>query len=189
MEDYVPNVREPDVPLPRGTIAASVSTTYNPPEHPISIDNPLRLEEFPESFHGTVIYTAIARISEFLSHGFNNASNPAAPSRDLWLRTVSEILVYIHNSLRRTHITDALPAALNNLSHEETEALSLISSTLSSLSSFTTNYKANPEQWDICLRCLEECNVSVDKAPIRSALMSADQNIRAAHSTIINEAI
>lgn len=99
MEDYVPNVREPDVPLPRGTIAASVSTTYNPPEHPISIENPLRLEEFPESFQGTVIYTAIARISEFLSHGFNNPSNPAAPSRDLWLRTVSEILVYIHNSL------------------------------------------------------------------------------------------
>lgn len=31
--------------------------------------------------------------------------------------------------------------------------------------------------------------MSVDEAPIRSALMSADQNIRAAHSTIINEAI
>jgi hypothetical protein len=51
------------------------------------------------------------------------------------------------------------------------------------------SYKANPEQWDICLHCLEECNVSIDDASIRSVLRSADQNICAAHSTIINEAI
>jgi hypothetical protein len=98
-------------------------------------------------------------------------------------------VAYIHNSLRRTHAADTLPAAFNNLSDEESEALSLLSSTLSALSSFTTSYKANPEHWDICLRCLEECNVSVDDAPMRSVLMSTDQNIRAAHSTIINEAI
>lgn len=189
MEDYVPNVREPDVPLPRGTIAASVSTTFNPPDHPISISNPLRFDEFPDSFQGTAVHAAISRVSEFLSHGFLTPTNPLAPNRGLWLRTVSELVVYIHNSLRRTHVADSLPAALNNLSYEESEALNLLSSTLSSLSSFTTSYKANPEQWNICLRCLEECNVSIDDAPIHSVLMSADQNIRAAHSTIINKAI
>ena len=189
MEDYIPDVREPDVPLPRGTMAASVSTTFNPPDHPITIGNPLCLDEFPDSFQGTAAYTAVSRVSEFLSHGFLTPTNPSGPNRSLWLRAVSEIVVYIHNSLRRTHITDTLPAALNNLSAEESEALNLLSSTLSSLSSFTTSYKANPEHWNICLRCLEECNVSIDDAPIRSVLMSTDQNICAAHSTIINEAI
>ena len=115
MEDYIPDVREPDVPLPRGTMAASVSTTFNPPDHPITIGNPLCLDEFPDSFQGTAAYTAVSRVSEFLSHGFLTPTNPSGPNRSLWLRAVSEIVVYIHNSLRRTHITDTLPAALNKI--------------------------------------------------------------------------
>jgi hypothetical protein len=39
------------------------------------------------------------------------------------------------------------------------------------------------------LCCLEECNLSINNAPLRSVLISTDQNIHAAHSTIINEAI
>ena len=189
MEDYIPNVREPDVPLPRGTIAASVSTTLNPPDHPITITNPLRAEDFSDSPQGVAVYAATSRVAEFLSHGFLTPTNPSGPNRSLWLRTTSELVVYIHNSLRRTHVADTLPSVFNSLSHEESEALSLLSSTLSALSSFTTSYKANPEHWDICLCCLEECNLSIDNAPLWSVLMSTDQNIRAAHSTIINEAI
>ena len=39
------------------------------------------------------------------------------------------------------------------------------------------------------MRCLEECNIPVTHDHLDAVLMSCDQNIRAAHSTIINEAI
>ena len=41
----------------------------------------------------------------------------------------------------------------------------------------------------MCMRCLEECNIPVTHDHLDAVLMSCDQNIRAAHSTIINETI
>ena len=41
----------------------------------------------------------------------------------------------------------------------------------------------------MCMRCLEECNIPISFDCLDSVLMSCDQNIRAAHTTIINSII
>ena len=140
----------------------------------------------------------VQRVSEFLTHGFYTPNNLSAPHRELWLHTVSQILVHIHNSIRRTHVADPLPNAFADMSAEETEAFSLLVKSLSSLSTFFDNRfenlvknfdDADPsvDSWEICLHCLEECQYPITKAGYESVLMSCAQNIHAAHRTIVND--
>ena len=84
------------------------------------------------------------------------------------------------------------------MSSDKTESFSLLIKTLSSLSTFFDNRfenliknmdDADPsvDSWEICLRCLEECQYPIDKAHYESVLMSCLQNIHAAHRTVIND--
>jgi hypothetical protein len=47
----------------------------------------------------------------------------------------------------------------------------------------------HPSKSQICLCCLEECNMPVSPHDLKSILMSCNQNIQVAHSTIINDEI
>ena len=197
MESFTPDLPEPPVPIPFGQLIVAVAESIQTP-HPISIPNPVLLSDFPDTPQGAVAYTALQRVQEILSHGFYTSSNLSAPHRELWLSTVSQILVHIHNSIRRTHVADPLPNAFANLSPEETDSFKLLVKTTSSLSSFFDNRfdnliksmdpdDATVDSWEICLRCLEECQYPIDKAGYESVLMSCQQNIHAAHRTIINQ--
>ena len=197
MESFSPNTPEPPVPIPFGQLTVAVAESITTP-HPITITNPVLLSDFPDTPQGAVAYTALQRVSEFLTHGFYTPNNLSAPHRELWLHTISQILVHVHNSIRRTHVADPLPNAFANMSAEETEAFSLLVKTLSSLSTFFDNRFENlvknmddsdpsVDSWEICLRCLEECQYPITKAHYKSILMSCSQNIHAAHCTIIND--
>ena len=197
MESFTPDLPEPPVPIPFGQLTVAVAESIQTP-HPIAIPNPVLLSDFPDTPQGAVAYTALQRVQEILSHGFYTPSNLSAPHRELWLSTVSQILVHIHNSIRRTHVADPLPNAFANLSPEETDSFKLLATTVSSLSSFFDNRfdnliksmdpdDATVDSWEICLRCLEECQYPINKAGYESVLMSCQQNIHAAHRTIINQ--
>ena len=197
METFSPNTPEPPVPIPFGQLTVAVAESITTP-HPIAITNPVLLSDFPDTPQGAVAYMALQRVSEFLTHGFYTPNNLSAPHRELWLHTVSQIMVHIHNSIRRTHVADPLPNAFLDMSSDETEAFSLLVRTLSSLSTFFDNRFENivkpmddsdpsVDSWEICLRCLEECQYPITKAQYESVLMSCSQNIHAAHRTIIND--
>jgi len=198
MESFIPNAPIPPIPIPFGQLTVAVAESLEP-SHPITITNPILLSDFPDTPQGAVAYTALQRVSEILSHSFltptNSPLDETAPNRELWLSTVSQILVHIHNSIRRTHNADPLPNAFHSLSLDELESFTLLSKTISSLSSFFDNRFKNlitdpdnpdTESWEICLRCLEECQYPITKADFETVLMSCAQNIHAAHRTIIN---
>jgi len=199
METFTPNVQAPPVPIPFGQLTVAVAESLTP-SHPITITNPLLLSDFPDSPQGAVAYTALQRISEVLSRGFlhpsNDQTSEATPSRELWLSTISEILAHLHNSIRRTHGADPCPNIFHDLSPSESDSFSLLARTISSLASFFDNRFENliadptdpdVDTWEICLRCLEECQYPVNHAAWQSVLMSCAQNIHAAHRTIIND--
>ena len=197
MESFSPNTPEPPVPIPFGQLTVAVAESITTP-HPITIANPVLLSDFPDMPQGAVAYTALQRVSEFLTHGFYTPNNLSAPHRELWLHTVSQILVHIHNSIRRTHVADPLPNAFADMSLDETEAFSLLVKSLSSLSTFFDNRfedlvknmddtDPSVDSWEICLCCLEECQYPITKAGYESVLMSCVQNIHVAHRTIIND--
>jgi len=198
MESFIPNAPVPPVPIPFGQLTVAVAESLEP-SHPISITNPILLSDFPDTPQGAVAYTALQRVSEILSHGFltptNTPLDESAPNRELWLSTVSQILVHIHNSIRRTHNADPLPHAFSDLSPDKLDSFTLLAKTISSLSSFFDSRFKNlivdpedqdTESWEVCLRCLEECQYPITKAEFESVLMSCSQNIHVAHCTIIN---
>jgi len=199
METFIPNVPEPPVPIPFGQLTVAVAESLTP-SHPIAIANPILLSDFPDTPQGAVAYTALQRVSEILSHGFLSPSNPSStdstPHRKLWLSTVSQIFVHIHNSIRHTHGTEPLPNIFVDMSPDETDSFKLLANAISSLSSFFSNRfenlvtdpeKPDTEAWEICLRCLKECQYPVTEAGYESVLMSCTQNVHAAHRTIIND--
>jgi len=187
MDSYIPNVSEIPVPIPFGELTYSaIEDTPNP--HPITITNPLQLHEFPETPQGAITFQALTRVQEFLSHGFRNPDN-TTPSRSLWLGFTSQLLVAIHNSIRRTHDDDPQPHFFSSLSSPEDVDFQLLASTSSALQSFFTNRQNDdsaPGSHEICLRCLEECKVPISETEWESVLLSCGQNIKAAHHTIIN---
>ena len=195
METYVPNVAKPPVVVPYGQLIASVAKSIIT-GHPINITNPITLTDFPDTPQGAVAFTALQRVQEFLSHGFLTDSNLSGPHRELWLATVSQILVYIHNSIRRTHSATPLPDAFSDLSSSETSHFNLLFTAISSLSRFFTNRNNNLDpvdgeretlEWDICLRCLEETQHPCSETHYDSVLKSCSSNVQAAHRTIINQ--
>jgi len=199
METFIPNVPAPPVPIPFGQLTVAVAESLTP-LHPITIADPILLSDFPDTPQGSVAYTALQQVSEILSHSFlhpsNDQTSDATPNRELWLSTTSQILVHLHNSIRRTHGSDPLPNIFCDLSPSETESFSLFARTISSLSSFFENRFENlitdpddpdVETWEVCLCCLEECQYPVTHAAWQSVLMSCAQNIHAAHCTIIND--
>ena len=199
METFIPNVSAPPIPIPFGQLTVAVAESLTP-SHPITIADPILLSDFPATPQGAVAYTALQRVSEILSHGFlhpsNDQASDATPPRELWLSTVSQILVHLHNSVRRTHGTDPLPNVFRDLSSTESESFSLLACTISSLSTFFENRFENlvtdpddpdVESWEVCLCCLKECQYPVTHAAWQSVLMSCAQNIHGAHRTIIND--
>ena len=192
MDSYVPIFADPPIPAAFGDLPISIAESIQV-EHPISIPFPLQLSDFPDTPPGAVTFTALQRMQEFLSHGFLTDTNDPAPPRDVWLATVSQLLVFIHNSIRRTHAADPVPNAFLHLSSEEQVSLDLLLKTFSSLSDFFTDRRDNgdgvTENWKICLRCLESSHYPTDKATFDSIMMSCGQNVAGAHRTIINQAI
>ena len=138
METYIPNIAEPPVIIPYGQLTASVAESIVT-GHPITIANPIALTDFPDTPQGAVAFTALQRVQELLSHGFLTDTNLSGPYRKLWLAAVSQILVYIHNSIRRTHAADSLPDAFSELSTSETSHFNLLFTAISSLSKFFTD--------------------------------------------------
>ena len=190
MDAYVPNVAEAPVPIPFGDLTFSaIESTTNP--HPITITNPVLMHEFPETPQGVISFQALTRIEEWLSHGFADHSDDAPP-RALWLGITAQLLVAIHNSICRTHHPKTFPNifAPSTLSPLENSDFQTLASTLSSLSSFIANCVDDPEepaQYEICLRCLEECRIPISEDNLGTILLSCGQNIKAAHCTVIND--
>jgi len=187
MDSYIPTIPTDSVPIPFGDLVYSaIKNTVNP--HPISITNPLQLQDFPETSQGAVTFQALTRVEELLSHSFHDP-NDITPSCALWLGITSQLSITIHNSIRRTHDPDSLPHHFATLSPYEDSDFQTLASTISSLSSFFTNRQNDdsaPGSHEICLRCLEECKVPITETEWESVLLSCGQNIKAAHRTVIN---
>ena len=188
MDSYVPNITEPPVPIPFGGLPISIAESLSTP-HNISISNPLQLSDFPDTAQGAVTFQAFTRTQEYLSHGFH-IDRPDMPRRDTWIALVSQILFSIHNSIHQTHGDNPFPNSFSNLSEVELKDFNLLTAALSSLDTFFNNRAdddSGPANYEICLRCLEECKIPIDKAAYESVLLSCSQNIHAAHRTIIND--
>ena len=187
MDSYVPTIPTDSVPIPYGEMVFSaIEDTTNP--HPITITDPLQLYNFPETPQGAVVFQALTRVEEFLSHGFRNPDD-TIPSRSLWLGFTSQLLVAIHNSIRCTHVPDTLPHHFASLSSPENSDFQTLASTISVLHSVFTNRQEDdsvPGSHELCLRCLKECKVPITETEWESVLLSCSQNIKAAYHTVIN---
>ena len=102
--------------------------------------------------------SCLSQLRHLLSLGFTNTESTSTThhpsSRDLWLRIASELVVYLHDSIRRTHGNFPLPALFEELSHDEQSSLNLLRSSLNSLIMFFHDDHRNPADWGVCLRCL-----------------------------------
>jgi len=187
MSAYIPLVNTPLNIV--GTLPTSTVEDATP-LHFVNITRPLSFDDFANSPAGNVTMTAFDRIKEFLLYGFHSSnSNPSSRvDRSLWLKLTSQLLVYVHQGIRRTHGSVHLPQNFNSLSPTEQADLDLFNHTVSSFKSFFSDYKENAAEWEICFRCLEECKLPVNEADWESILKSCGQNIQGAHRTIINDA-
>jgi len=187
MDSYIPNISEAPVPIPYGELTFSAVEDHTNP-HPITVTEPLQLHDFPETPQGAVVFQALSRVEEFLSHGCHNPDN-TTPTCSLWLGFTTQLLAAIHNSICCTHVPDSHPHHFSSFSPSENTNFQLFASTISTLSTFLTNRQdddSEPASHELCLRCLKECKVPVTKAEWEAVLLSCSQNIKAAHHTIIN---
>ena len=188
MDDYIPNVAEAPIPIPFGELTFSaIESTTNP--HPITVSNPVQIHKFPEIPQGAITFQALTCLEEWFSHGFTNNSDTSPPC-SLWLGVISQILITIHNSIRRSHNTESHPHLFTSFSSLEDSDFQTLASSLSSLSTFITNRAEDPKapgSFEICLHCLKECHIPITENELGSILLSCGQNIKAAHHTIIND--
>ena len=183
-QDYIPRTTDPTVPIPPGlihsTIEQSITTTHAIESPEISSDN------FTDDDAGLAQFQAYCRIQQLLSHGFN--LDRSGLDREDWLTLVANLLADITNSIRTTH-NELPPEELFADMEDDSHLISVTKHAASSLSSFFTTRFSDPSNTTMCMRCLEECNIPITHDHLDAVLMSCDQNIRATHSTIINEAI
>ena len=175
----------------QGLLDVSVVTSVTP-AHPISVQHPLEIFDFPEGEEGQLCFTALQRILAFLSYGFLDPdTNPMSfTSRDLWLQATQELLAGIHNSIWRTNGDFPLPKPFSDLSPASQCTLNQIAKTCHTLNSYFTNYQSETSLWETCMWCLEECRVpmSQDNPRFQALLMSTGQNVRAMQHSMANEA-
>ena len=195
MDNYIPLTSEPPVPIPFGELTTSVAENQEfYMTYLISISDPLLPNDFPETPQGAIAFHALQRVQEFFTHGFLTDSNPDAPNRYIWFATTAHLLVHMHNSIRRTHGLTPLPHAFKGLNETETQDFQTATLALLALNSFFSNRSTNrihndddePEDGDICLRCLEECKYPIKDVDLDAILKSCGQNMKAAHHTVIN---
>jgi hypothetical protein len=189
---YIPNIPTPLVPFPAGTQAVTVlihpnGTTYahTPPS--------LSRRDFHLINNGNTALTAFIHIVEFFSHSIDACDTGPIPQLT-WLKSALFITLHIHNSLHCTMTapTEGMPPIPNpfdNLNPEEHDLLQCLVAGSSALDQYFTSSQIDHEDWDVCMRCLKECNVAISEDAMQAALMSMDQNIRAAYSTIYNNAL
>jgi len=185
MSAYLPPDPSPLVIV--GTLPTTLVQTE--PLHPISVIDTPDATDFPNNQEGRNAFGAFNRLCAFLHQGFQSCDNDSPLSCPLWLRIFSTLLVDFHNSIRITHGDHPLPSAFADLNTNDNTQIDLLNQTFSSFSRLFTDYKANPAAWDICLHCLEECHIPIDKAKWESVLKSCSQNICTAHSTIVSNSI
>lgn len=176
---------EPSPLLLIGTLPTTLA--QSDPLHPISHSNVPSATNFPDSPNGRNTFAAFQRLHAVILTGFDSVENDSNISRSLWLSLFSTLLADFHNSIRHTHGNGHLPSVFSDLNSQEYSHFDLLNKTISSFSRFFTNYKAKPEDWDICLQCLEECLIDIDQAEWESVLKSCNQNVRGAHATIVNQ--
>jgi hypothetical protein len=118
--------------------------------------------------------------------GFHTELQVIGPTCDIWLCTLSKILVHIHSSICTTHQLSLLPVAFANLTGDEHNAFDLTTHTISLLFSLFDDYHTNPNNTNICLCCLEEHQAPLDQALWRSVMITCRHNLHAAYTSIIN---
>jgi hypothetical protein len=189
---YVPNIPTPLVPFPAGTQAVSVLVR---PDNATYAHEPPSLArgDFQLINNGDTALTAFNRVAEFFSHGIDAHDSGPIP-RLTWLKSALFITLHIHNSLHRTMSAPSegsppTPNPFANLTQEEHALLQRLVTGSSALDQYFTTSQIDCEDWDICMCCLEECNVAISEDDMQAALMSTDQNIRTAFSTIYNDAL
>ena len=185
-KEYIPSTADPSVPIPPGLVHSTLEKSIFT-SHPI-VAKELTTDDFPESDAGLAQFHAYCRIKELLSHGFATGDC----NSDDWLVLVANLLADIVNSIRKTHSelsADEFASIFYDIYDSTLPTIDTIKHATSSLSSFFTTRFADPSNTTMCMRCLEECNIPVTHEHLDAVLMSCDQNICAAHSTIINEAI
>ena len=180
-------------------IQARVNVSLIYPKHPIAIDDPLLISDFPNSSEASVWLHTLQTLHDLLQHGFFHPSDPMntvqgepIPSRHTWLHASSQILVSLHESLRASHTQEPPTQYFLELSEDEQAALNLLQSCLSSFSEYFSNSNNFiPGACYQCQRCLEQCQAaratSDEDWAIR--LRECSMNAHTAKLTLLNEAI
>jgi hypothetical protein len=99
----------------------------------------------------------------------------------------------LHDGFHHTmqHFDPANRVATTPVSHfspDEKQLLYCLDRGLSANTAFFTSAKAKSVNWQLCLRCLTEADVDVSDADLRAALITCGTDIRAASSTVFNDA-
>ena len=171
-----------------GRAVLSINNELGDPRE-IIVPNPLRLHEYPETSAGQCAFLAVSHLKNILQDGFQTDHSTAGPTRDIWLRIVSETLAIIHNSIQHTHSYSSLPVAFATLDNSEHPSFDLIVKTLSTLDSFFDDYHVDVDETNLCLRCLHDGNAMIPENSFWVVMKSCDQNVGAAYMTITNNLI
>jgi len=188
---------------PSSTSTAVIQARVNPsliyPKHPIAIDDPLSLSDFPNSSEANVWLHSLQTLRDLLQHGFFRPGDPTTtaegepiPSRHAWLRASSQILMSLHESLRASHTQAPLTRYFLELSEDEQIAFNLFQTCLSSFSElFSNSDNFIPGERYLCQRCLEQCHIAraISDEDWDARLRECGMNAHTAKLTIFNEAI
>ena len=180
-------------------IQARVNASLIYPKHPIVIDDPLLLSDFPNSSEASVWLHTIQTLHDLLQNGFFHPSDPMTtvqgepiPSWHTWLRAASQILVSLHESLRASHTQAPLTQYFLELSEDEQATLNLLQICLSSFSEYFSNSdNFIPGVRYQCQRCLEQCQTAraTSDKDWATRLRECGMNAHTAKLTIFNDAI
>lgn len=165
------------------------------PDHSIVIPCPLVEADFPNIPEANVWLHTIHTLNDLLKHGFHHPTDPSVdgdgnhlPSRNVWLRVTAQLLVSLHTSLWVSHGGTPVPFYFSNLSDKEQSSLDLLHCCLHSFSSYFHNDgNFSLDDNAICLCCLDECHISLEKAKWKSVKWGCGQNTHAALLTIFNQ--
>ena len=151
---------------------------------------PLQLHEFPDQPQAQLAYSVVDKLRVLLEASFQTADSSQGPTQDLWLRTVSESLLIIHNSIVSTHSrSNPFSAAFSSLSEDKSASFDLTARIAERFDSFFGNYVSNPEDTDVCARCLHMAPLHHNAADYESVMNACDQDVAAAYTTISNDLI
>jgi len=179
------------IPLTVPELGTANTAIKEPGSHPVDISFPLQITDFSNDEGGHATFAAFEATKALLCAGFFHDANPSARTpRTTWIRLATELIASLIQGIRSTHGAVPLPFIFSALDTDDQHFLNNLSANTTALGDFFTVCREKPEEWQLCLRCLEASDTSaVSRAQFESVTKSCGNDIKAACKLLTQDAV